>query len=100
MRTKKRPPTHEMHTIKFALVIHSYVPATLHDMLMNDHPKLPINCSVEHTPVNHDFHQFLKKMIRFLKIGRAGVQRAVSGASIYQRWLRLLDETRRLSGAW
>jgi hypothetical protein len=55
---------------------------------------------VEHTPVNHDFHQFLKKMIRFLKIGRAGVQRAVSGASIYQRWLRLLDETRRLSGAW
>ena len=85
-----------MHTLKFSLVIH--VPAT--GPLPKTTQSYPPNRSVEHTPVNHDFHHFLKKMIRFLKIGRAGVQRAVSGASIYQRWLRLLDETRRLSGAW
>ena len=69
MRTKKRPPTHEMHTIKFALVIHSYVPTT--GLLPKTTQSYNLNRSETLSPVNHDFHHFLKKMIHFLKIGRA-----------------------------
>ena len=59
MRTKKRPPTHEMHSIKFSRVIHSYVPAT--EPLPETTQSYILNPSETLSPVNYDFHHFLGK---------------------------------------